>query len=128
MADHIVIDIVSDQSAVTKQDVINNGVLTFAKTAGLQAAINAQNKLASRIYVDNELIGKQNTLIAGTNISISGNTISSKAITQTQLDTKQDILTAGTNITISGNTCTIKHKTKHFNLFNQYTNTKNRCQ
>ena len=60
---------------MTKQDVINNGVLTFAKTAGLQAAINAQDKLASRIYVDNELIGKQDTLTAGTNITISGNTI-----------------------------------------------------
>jgi hypothetical protein len=62
---------------VTKQDVINNGVLTFAKTAGLQAAINAQNKLASRIYVDNELIGKQDTLTAGDNITIANNVFSS---------------------------------------------------
>jgi hypothetical protein len=61
----------------TKQDIINDGGLSFAKTSGLQAAINAQDKLASRIYVDNELNKKQNTLIAGTNITISGNTISS---------------------------------------------------
>jgi hypothetical protein len=61
----------------TKQDVINDGDLNFAKTAGLVAAINAQDKLASRIYVDNEQNKKQDTLTAGTNITIFGNTISS---------------------------------------------------
>jgi hypothetical protein len=43
----------------TKQDIINDGDLSFAKTAGLQSLINAQDKLASRIYVDNELNKKQ---------------------------------------------------------------------
>jgi hypothetical protein len=42
----------------TKQAVINDGDLTFAKTAGLVAAINSLDKLASRIYVDSELKNK----------------------------------------------------------------------
>jgi hypothetical protein len=130
----------------SKQDIINDGDLTFAKTAGLVAAINSTAKLASfnnftanqtitgdllvtggaiantatvlsttptldghltsKLYVDNELNKKQNTLLAGTNITISGNTISStgSTITQADLDTKQNTLLAGTNITISGNT------------------------
>ena len=87
----------------TKQDVINDGDLSFAKTSGLQAAINSQAKLASIIYVDTQLNKKQNTLIAGTNITISGNNISStgSTITQAQLDTKQNTLTSSTNILTS---------------------------
>ena len=62
-------------------------------------------QLTSKLYVDTALNGKQDTLTAGTNITISGNTISSTGgITQAQLDTKQNTLTAGTNITIPGNT------------------------
>jgi hypothetical protein len=57
----------------TKQNVINDGDLSFAKTSGLVAAINSLDKLASKIYVDNELNKKQNSLTAGTNITISGN-------------------------------------------------------
>ena len=48
--------------------------------------------LTSKLYVDTALNGKQNTLIAGTNITISGNTISSTGgITQADLDTKQTL-------------------------------------
>jgi hypothetical protein len=84
----------------TKQDIINDGDLSFARMAGLQAAINSQDKLASKIYLDTQLNKKQNTLLAGTNITISGNTISSTggAITQADLDTKQNILTSSSNI------------------------------
>ena len=53
-----------------KQDVINDGDLTFAKTAGLVSAINALDKLASRIYVDNELNKKQNKLDATSALSV----------------------------------------------------------
>ena len=61
----------------TKQDFINDGDLFFSKTAGLVSAINSLDKLASRIYVDNELNEKQNTLTAGDNIMIANNVISS---------------------------------------------------
>jgi hypothetical protein len=59
------------------------------------------------INVKDTLNSKQNILIAGNNITIDGNTISStgSTITQANLDTQK----------------------KHFNLFNQYTNKKNRC-
>ena len=47
---------------------------------------------------------KQNILIAGSNITITNDTISSTGgITQENLDLKQDSLTAGTNITIDEN-------------------------
>jgi hypothetical protein len=84
----------------TKQNSIHDGDLSFAKTSGLQAAINSLAKLASIIYVDTQLNKKQNTLIAGTNTIISGNNISStgSTITQANLDTKQDTLTSSTNI------------------------------
>ena len=60
-----------------KQNFINDGDLSFSKTSGLQAAINAQSKLASTIYVDNQLNKKQNTLTSGNNITIVNNVISS---------------------------------------------------
>ena len=50
------------------------------------------------INVKDTLDSKQNILIAGNNITIDGNTISSSGggdgITQADLDTKQDILTS----------------------------------
>ena len=39
----------------TKQNFINDGDLSFAKTSGLQAAINSLDKLASIIYVNTQL-------------------------------------------------------------------------
>jgi hypothetical protein len=83
-----------------KQNFINDGDLSFAKTSGLQAAITSLDKLAPLIYVNNQLTKKQNTLIAGTNITISGNNISStvSTITQADLDTKQNTLTSSTDI------------------------------
>ena len=63
--------------------------------------------LISKLYVDTALNTKQNTLIAGENITITNNTISSTgggSITQEDLDLKQNTLVAGTNISISGNT------------------------
>lgn len=53
--------------------------------------------------VNTELGKKQDKLTAGTNITISGTTISAKSDS-----TKQDKLTAGTNITISGTTISAK--------------------
>lgn len=56
--------------------------------------------------VNTELGKKQDKLTAGTNITISGTTISAKSDS-----TKQDKLTAGTNITISGTTISAKSDT-----------------
>lgn len=56
--------------------------------------------------VNTELGKKQDKLTAGTNITISGTTISAKSDS-----TKQDKLTAGTNITISGTTISAKPDT-----------------
>ena len=50
------------------------------------------------INVKDTLNSKQDTLTAGTNITISGNTISSTGITQAQLNKKQNMLTSSTNI------------------------------
>jgi hypothetical protein len=52
--------------------------------------------------------GKQNTLLAGDNINITNNTISSAGgggLTQADLDTKQDILTTTTDLTLRYFTC-----------------------
>jgi hypothetical protein len=65
----------------TKQDFINDGDSSFSETSGLVAVINSLDKLASRIYVDNELNKKQNTLTAGNNITINNNVISSTSST-----------------------------------------------
>jgi hypothetical protein len=49
-------------------------------------------QLTSKLYVDTALNGKQDTLLAGENITITNNTISSTGgITQADLDTKQDL-------------------------------------
>ena len=54
----------------------------------------------------------QNILIAGYNITITNNTISSTGgITEENLDSKQDKLSAGENITISSS------KTRYSNLY-----------
>lgn len=97
-----------------------------------KAITDAINAKADKSYVDTKLNTKQDKLIAGSNITITGNTISAaggstvtidstvtptgtnavsgKAVNdfvqpvKTQLATKQDKLIAGTNITITGNT------------------------
>ena len=64
-------------SSLAASFFINDGDLFFAKTSGLQTVINSQAKLASIIYVDNQLNKKQNILIPGNNITITDNIISS---------------------------------------------------
>lgn len=58
---------------------------------------------ATKLYVDNKLLSKQNTLTAGANISISGDTISAT-------DTKY---TAGTNVSISSTNVISARDTKY---------------
>jgi hypothetical protein len=83
-----------DSQVGTKQDSINDGDLTIAKTAELQSALNnKQNQLTSGTnisIVDNEV---SCLLSAGTNINITDGVISTTGL--------QNELTAGTNIDIT---------------------------
>lgn len=63
--------------------------------------------------IETSISGKQDKLVAGANITISGNTISSTGnVTTTELNAaltgKQDKLVAGSHITITGNTISVK--------------------
>jgi hypothetical protein len=58
--------------------------------------------LSSKLYVDTALNGKQKTLLAGDNITIKNNTISSTdGITQDTLDLKQDVLSRNSHVNIN---------------------------
>ena len=76
-----------------KQDVIQDGDLSIAKTANLQTNLN---NLSSSISTG--LATKQNTLTAGTGIAISG----TNEITATGLASKQDAFTAGNGLAFAG--------------------------
>jgi len=80
----------------TKQNIITDGSLSISKTLNLQSSLtNLQDNIDL----------KQNTLVVGDNITITGNMISSTGgggggeITQEQLDTKQNTLINSSNIT-----------------------------
>ena len=92
-----------DSQFETKQNSINDGDLTIARTAGLQAALEGkQNELttgANITITDDEI---SCDLTAGTNIDITDGVISTTGLaTTTQLGTKQDEITTDTDLTLN---------------------------
>lgn len=118
-------------------DVKNNAVEVmqnadmYIKGIGGYQGTDTKVQNASIKTVQDVINGKQNTLTAGTNITISGNTISATDTTYSagsgitisgnsvsvdssllsEINGKQDELTAGTNITISGSTISATYQT-----------------
>jgi len=94
-------------AATEALDVAGN-ILASGSIIGSSAIINGVNIESGLSSLQSDLDAKKNVLIAGTNITIVDNTISSSGggsdITQSDLDTKQYVLIAGTNITIVDNT------------------------
>ena len=104
-----------------KQDYINSSTIlncnSLSSIYDLEVGGSVIASNAIIIFVDiwsslyslqTQVNGKQETLSAGTNITIDENNITSSIgggsdITQADLDLKQDILQAGKNITISNN-------------------------
>lgn len=93
---------------ITKDDDEEEVVIA---TTGLASANDLTQEVIARTnsysYLEGQLATKQDSLTAGTNITITDNVISTNCATQAQLTyglaSKQDKLTAGTGITISEN-------------------------
>ena len=87
----------------TNQTVL--GVFKADDVIVLNTTPTSNEHLTSKLYVDTGLNGKQSTLIAGNNITITNNTISSTGgssdITQEDLDLKEDKLSRNSHVNIS---------------------------
>ena len=90
-----------------------NSLNSIRENVGLESDLSLPNDFGYTTIVDG-VKAKQNALVAGENITISGNTISAANTMYDDTEVKNDIealntnkqdkLTAGSNITISGNT------------------------